>query len=79
MLSVVGKLISDATLTQNFINFYFYSLEICQNSRAFFDNVGKKILKTLTTFNKFNSLTKSQMMLNLEKCFAIRTLRLIEV
>jgi hypothetical protein len=44
MRSVVEKLISKATLAQNFINFYFYTLEICfkTHARTIFDNVGEK-------------------------------------
>jgi hypothetical protein len=50
-----------------------------KNPRVIFDNVGKNNLKTLAISKKCVFLTKFQMMLNLEKCFAICTLRLIEV
>jgi hypothetical protein len=36
MFSVVGKLILEATLAQNFISFYSYSIEICSKTQKLF-------------------------------------------
>jgi hypothetical protein len=59
MCSVIEKLISKATLAQNFISFYFYSPKICPTTQELFlIMLGKTTLEPLLFLTNVAPLQK---------------------